>query len=112
MRDVIGLVAKGAVAKEAVETVLAKMIAADVDAENAARQAGVLGEGGAAGAEEGARAFIRALVEERKEFVLQRGEAAHGPLMGPVMKEWRGKVDGQRLADMLREEITSLLTKK
>ncbi|HLF07565.1 MAG TPA: Glu-tRNA(Gln) amidotransferase GatDE subunit E, partial [Thermoplasmata archaeon] len=60
----------------------------------------------------GAKEFIHKLVQERAEFVRQKGEAAHGPLMGPVMKEWRGKVDGEKLAQMLREEIASLLSSK
>ena len=34
------------------------------------------------------------VIAERRDFVQQRGLAAMGPLMGPVMAELRGKADG------------------
>jgi glutamyl-tRNA(Gln) amidotransferase subunit E len=111
IRGALGLVAAGKVAKEAIDNLLAKISVEKVSAEEAAAKLGVLGAGGAS-QEDAAREFIRGLVKERAEFVKQRGEAAHGPLMGPVMKEWRGKVDGEQLAQMLRKEIEELLGRK
>jgi glutamyl-tRNA(Gln) amidotransferase subunit E len=108
IRAALGLVASGKVAKEAIDQLLARMAAERVDAETAAARLGILSSGSESPVE-AARAAIQALVKERVEFVRQRGEAAHGPLMGPVMKEWRGKVDGQALADMLRQEIARIL---
>lgn len=58
---------------------------------------------------EDARRTIRTLVEGKEALVRDKGQAAHGPLMGLVMKELRGKVDGKVVAELLREEIARLL---
>ena len=51
------------------------------------------------------RRFIKRVVRERREFVRERGMSALGPLMGVVMKEFRGKVDGKVVSEILKEEI-------
>lgn len=56
-----------------------------------------------------AREQIRALVQSKADLVREKGEAAHGPLMGLAMKELRGKVDGRVIAEWLRLEIQALL---
>ncbi len=53
--------------------------------------------------------FIRKLVEDRAEFVRERGEGAFKPLMGIVMKEFRGKVDGKIVAEKLKRAIREFL---
>ena len=53
--------------------------------------------------------IIRKIVQERKEFVKEKGMAAVGPLMGPVMEKVRGKVDGQRVSSILTEEIKKII---
>jgi len=53
--------------------------------------------------------FVKKLVEERKDFVKERGERAFSPLMGMVMKEFRGKVDGKIVSEVLKEEIRKVL---
>ena len=52
----------------------------------------------------------RALVAERAEFVRQRGAESVGPLMGLLMKEYRGRVDGALLNRVLAREVERLLT--
>ncbi len=54
-------------------------------------------------------ALIRSILDERSEFVQQRGKAALGPIMGVVMKEVRGRADGKIIADILRRELEAML---
>jgi glutamyl-tRNA(Gln) amidotransferase subunit E len=54
-------------------------------------------------------ARIDAIVREREDFVRDRGKGAMGPLMGEVMKEFRGQVDGKELSRLLGESIDRLL---
>ena len=55
------------------------------------------------------RSFIYDLIKEREKFVRDRGMNSIGPLMGPIMKEFRGKVDGKELSEMLKAEIERFL---
>ncbi len=54
-------------------------------------------------------AFIAKLVEEKRDFIMERGEHAFKPLMGLVMKEFRGKVDGKVIAEKLKNAIGEVL---
>ena len=49
--------------------------------------------------------FIGKLINERIEFVKERGMGAIGPLMGPVMSKFRGKMDGSKINELLIKEI-------
>jgi glutamyl-tRNA(Gln) amidotransferase subunit E len=49
--------------------------------------------------------FINNLIEEKLEFVKERGMGAIGPLMGPVMSEFRGKMDGAKINELLIKGI-------
>ncbi|MBN1389998.1 MAG: Glu-tRNA(Gln) amidotransferase subunit GatE [Candidatus Thermoplasmatota archaeon] len=49
--------------------------------------------------------FIQTLVQEKKDLILDRELRAVGPLMGEVMKVFRGKVDGRMISEMLNREI-------
>jgi glutamyl-tRNA(Gln) amidotransferase subunit E len=49
--------------------------------------------------------FINNLIEEKLEFVKERGMGAIGPLMGPVMSEFRGKMDGSQINELLIKGI-------
>jgi len=50
-------------------------------------------------------AIVRKIIAERSDFIAQKGKAALGPLMGVVMAEVRGSVDGKIVSDILRKEI-------
>jgi glutamyl-tRNA(Gln) amidotransferase subunit E len=52
---------------------------------------------------------IRRVISEREDFVRERGERAAGPLMGVVMKEMRGRVDGKKISEALKREIAEFL---
>ncbi len=59
--------------------------------------------------EEYIRELARKAIEERKNFVLKAGEKASRPLMGVLMKELRGKVEGRIVNKILVEEIKKFL---
>jgi glutamyl-tRNA(Gln) amidotransferase subunit E len=53
--------------------------------------------------------FIKKTVRERGDFIKEKGPAALGPLMGIVMKEYRGMVDGKILSQMLKKEMDNFI---
>jgi glutamyl-tRNA(Gln) amidotransferase subunit E len=53
--------------------------------------------------------FIKKMVREKGDFIKDKGPAALGPLMGIVMKEYRGTVDGKILSQMLKKEIDNFI---
>lgn len=58
---------------------------------------------------EDVEALIQKIVSQRRDFVKEKGMHATGPLMGIVMKELRGKVDGKTISDILKKEINKIL---
>lgn len=57
-------------------------------------------------------AIVRKIIAERPDFVAQKGKGALGPLMGVVMAEVRGSVDGKLVSEVLRKEIERVTTSK
>ena len=55
--------------------------------------------------EEKLREKIVEVVEDRIDFVKEREMGAVGPLMGVLMKDLKGKADGEEISKILREEI-------
>ena len=53
--------------------------------------------------------IIRKIVQDREEFIREQGERSFGGLMGVVMKELGGKVDGKVVKQLLTDEINRLL---
>ncbi len=51
-------------------------------------------------------AAVDKLIESRMDFVRTKGMDSVGPLMGIVMKEFRGKVSGQEISRILKEKIS------
>ncbi|RLF35715.1 MAG: Glu-tRNA(Gln) amidotransferase GatDE subunit E, partial [Thermoplasmata archaeon] len=49
--------------------------------------------------------IIKKIVDEKKEFIAERGKDSLGPLMGIAMKELRGKADGKIISKILQKEI-------
>jgi glutamyl-tRNA(Gln) amidotransferase subunit E len=49
--------------------------------------------------------IIRRIIEERRGFVEKKRLGALGPLMGLVMEEVRGRVDGKAVSEALRREL-------
>ena len=56
--------------------------------------------------------IVKKIIAERAGFVAQKQKAALGPLMGVVMDEVRGSVDGKVVSEILRKEIERVLAGK
>lgn len=56
-------------------------------------------------------AIVRKILAERADFVHEKQKAALGPLMGVVMAEVRGSVDGKVVSEILRRELDNVLAK-
>jgi len=54
--------------------------------------------------------IVRRIVAEREAFAREKGMGALGPLMGVVMQELRGSVDGKVISETLRRELQRLLS--
>jgi glutamyl-tRNA(Gln) amidotransferase subunit E len=57
-------------------------------------------------------AIVRKIIAERSGFIAQKGKAALGPLMGIVMAEVRGSVDGKIVSEILKKEIEAATSSK
>ena len=53
--------------------------------------------------------FIDTLINERTNFIKEKGLSAVGPLMGPVMSKFRGKMDGEKINKILIQKIKETL---
>ncbi|MGB9176792.1 MAG: Glu-tRNA(Gln) amidotransferase subunit GatE, partial [Methanoregula sp.] len=56
--------------------------------------------------------IVRKIIADRRDFIAQKGKAALGPLMGVVMAEVRGSVDGKVVSEILKKEIEHATTPK
>ena len=54
-------------------------------------------------------AFIEKIVEESEEMIRDRGNKAFKPLMGNVMKKYRGKIDGKVLSVILAKKLEEVI---
>jgi glutamyl-tRNA(Gln) amidotransferase subunit E len=52
-------------------------------------------------------AIVKKIIAERSDFIAQKGMGALGPLMGVVMAEVRGSVDGKIVSEILKREIAA-----
>jgi glutamyl-tRNA(Gln) amidotransferase subunit E len=104
LSDLLAGVSHELYSKEALPEVLGRMLE---QGEAPAEAAASLGLGGISSEDVAAR--VDAIVRERTDFVLERGRDALGPLMGVVMMELKGQVDGQELSRLLAEAIDRLL---
>ncbi len=91
-------------AKEALPAILKEMGTSGCDAEKAVKKLGLESVD-----ESEAIAIIAKIVNERADFVREKGMGAVGGLMGPVMGALRGKLDGKRANEILTAEVKKLL---
>ena len=85
--------------KEALPTIF-REVAKGMSAEKATAALGI----GSISRDE-AQKIVAGIVAERMDFVKEKGMAATGPLMGPVMEALRGKIDGKVASELLTQEI-------
>ncbi len=83
--DLLRAVAKGASVDEALSSLAPAVNAGDLEA------------------------LVERIIQERISFVQEKKMGALGPLMGVVMAEVRGSVDGKRIADLLRTALKEAL---
>jgi glutamyl-tRNA(Gln) amidotransferase subunit E len=93
----------GRFAKEALPAILKELAKGQgVDQAISALGLGAIEQGEAA-------QIIDAILDERADFVREKGLASVGPLMGVAMKELRGKIDGKEAADLLKKRVEMFL---
>jgi Glu-tRNA(Gln) amidotransferase subunit E-like FAD-binding protein len=90
----------GAFAKEGIPNVLAELANGAPTVTSAAARAGLSGF-----SSDELNAIVDRIVSANEALVQERGEAAFQPLMGDVMREVRGRRDGQEVAASLRKAI-------
>ncbi|RZN68952.1 MAG: Glu-tRNA(Gln) amidotransferase subunit GatE [Candidatus Methanolliviera hydrocarbonicum] len=54
----------------------------------------------------GAEEIIEEIVQEKLDFIKERGKGSFSPLMGLVMRKLRGKVDGKVVGEILEKKIS------
>ncbi len=98
-------VEKGKVAKEGIPDLL-RLVASGSTVETAIQNLGP------SISREEVESIVKKIISERSEFIQQRGKAALGPLMGVVMAEVRGSVDGKVVSEILKRELEKSLAAK
>lgn len=105
MKDVLANLKAGAFAKEAIPEILTSVLRNGHSVDRATETLGMekidL---------DSVRAVCDRVVREKEKFIRERGEDSLGAIMGLVMKELRGKVDGKVISEILHERIKQLLT--
>jgi glutamyl-tRNA(Gln) amidotransferase subunit E len=91
-------VEKGQAAREAIPEIFRSIAAGNTFEESLKKLAPAVSR-------EELETIVRKIIAEREEFVRQKGKGALGPLMGVVMAEVRGSVDGKLVSEVLRKEI-------
>ena len=101
----------GRAAKEAIPDLLTELArtAGDAGAPGEWVEAAI-GKMGPAVSQADVEEIVRRIVAEREAFAREKGMGALGPLMGVVMQELRGSVDGKVISETLRRELQRLLS--
>jgi len=93
------------IAKEAISDVLATWAQEPtLEIDSVLQKLGLTG----LGAEE-LGTIVKTIVEQNRALIKERGMQAFAPIMGDVMKEVRGKIDGKTVSDAVRMEIQNKL---
>jgi len=103
--DVWHAVDSGKAAREAIPDLFRSIAAGSTPAEALAKLAPAVSR-------EELETIVRNIIAERRDFIAQKGKAALGPLMGVVMAEVRGSVDGKVVSEILKKEINAATTPK
>ncbi|MCE4606965.1 MAG: Glu-tRNA(Gln) amidotransferase subunit GatE [Desulfurococcales archaeon] len=102
LKEIIDMVAKGEVGKEAVEEVLRKIAEKpDRHPREIVEELGLTGL-----SEDDVRKIVIETIEENMNAVKERGERSFGLVMGKVMAKVRGRFDGKKIAEIVREELS------
>ncbi|KPK20775.1 MAG: hypothetical protein AMK69_23315 [Nitrospira bacterium SG8_3] len=104
LHDILKAVAAGEFAKEGIPEIMRYMVEKGVSVEKAVTELGL----GAMDREK-MEHLIDSAIKKRMDLVNSKGMNAVGPLMGVVMKELRGKVDGKLVNEILRKKISEYI---
>jgi glutamyl-tRNA(Gln) amidotransferase subunit E len=96
---------KGLAAKEAIPEIFRSIAAGSTFEEALNKQAPSVSR-------EELETIVRTVIADRSGFVAEKGKAALGPLMGVVMAEVRGSVDGKVVSEILKSEIEKAMGRK
>ncbi len=103
--ELFKLFVSGGVAKEAIPALLIEIAQhPEMDIKDIAKNMG-LGQKRI----EDIERYVENIIDQRIDFVKEQGIGAVGPLMGEVMKEFRGSVSGKILSNILKEKIEARL---
>ncbi len=103
--DLFKLIVSGGAAKEVIPVLLIEIAQhPEKDIEDIAKNMG-LGQKRI----EDIERFVENIIDQRIDFVKEQGIGAVGPLMGEVMKEFRGSLPGKILSNILKEKIEARL---
>lgn len=101
LKEIFEALKGGAIAKEA----LPQLITARTKALGRPLSDVIKSLGLATFSEDEARDVIKKVLEKKMDFIKEKGEMAEKPIMGLVMKEVRGRLDGKVVSRLLREEM-------
>ena len=100
LNDILNLYNKGKFAKEAIAELLKIIKEKDIAAEEALKLLGIEIK-----SMDEIEQIIDNLIVEKKQLIKEKGERALPALMGLVMKELRGKIDGKIVNDILKKKL-------
>ncbi len=102
LEEVLGSVAEGRIAKEGIASVLRELLLGAPTTVAAIERAGLGG-----GPVSDLDTLAERVVAANEALVRERGDEAFSPLMGDLMREVRGRRDGQEVAKALRKALAS-----
>lgn len=107
LKEIFTLVDKAEISKEGVPTILEKILKGEAkNPKEAAQQLGLTPI-----SDEELKRRVKELVEKNKQLIRSRGQGAFSALMGELMRDLRGKVDGKKLSTLLQEEVKQIMEK-
>ncbi len=99
--EIFKFVGAGKLAKEAIPEVITWLSKHEGESvENAIKSLGL-----SMLPEEEIKRIVKETVEKNMEIVKQRGREAFGPLMGIIMREYRGRIDAKKVSRLLKEYL-------
>ncbi len=104
LHEILEALEKGKFAKEGVPRVLGHVLKNKKSIDDTISDLG-LGSIGSDDLDE----VIESIISEKSEFIKEKKMAAVGPIMGLLMKELRGKVDGKTVNEALKKKVQEMI---
>ncbi len=101
LKEIFKLVDEGKISKEGVPAILEKILRGEArNPKEAAEQLGLTPL-----SEEEVKRRVVELVERNRQLIKSKGQGVFSALMGELMRDLRGRVDGKKLSLLLQEEV-------